>query len=323
MKPKVFVTRPLPNQVLDMLAARCDLQVHAEDAAMKPEQLAQACRDVEGLLVVGTRVSKEVLDLAPKLRVVANCAVGYDNIDVAACTQRRIVVTNTPGVLTETTADLAFALLMAVARRVAEGDRFVREGRWLRWEWSLLWGADIHGKTLGLYGFGRIARAMARRGRGFAMRILYHARHRASHAVEGELAATYTDRATLLRESDFLSLHLPLTTDTQHLIRAEDFAAMKPTAFLINTARGKVVDEEALVEALQTRKIAGAGLDVFEHEPHVHPGLLKLDNVVLMPHVGSATAETRLRMARLAAENLLAVLEGRRPPNPVNPEALE
>ena len=323
MKPKVFVTRPLPNQVLDMLAARCDLQVHAEDAAMKPEQLAQACRDVEGLLVVGTRVSKEVLDLAPKLRVVANCAVGYDNIDVAACTQRRIVVTNTPGVLTETAADLAFALLMAVARRVAEGDRFVREGRWLRWEWSLLWGADIHGKTLGLYGFGRIARAMARRGRGFAMRILYHARHRASHAVEGELAATYTDRATLLRESDFLSLHLPLTTDTQHLIRAEDFAAMKPTAFLINTARGKVVDEEALVEALQTRKIAGAGLDVFEHEPHVHPGLLKLDNVVLMPHVGSATAETRLRMARLAAENLLAVLEGRRPPNPVNPEALE
>ena len=323
MKPKVFVTRPLPHQVLEVLAARCDLEVHAEDAAMQPEHLAEACRDAEGLLAVGTRVSEEVLDLAPKLRVVANCAVGYDNIDVAACSQRRIVVTNTPGVLTETTADLAFALLMAVARRVAEGDRFVREGHWLRWEWSLLWGADIHGKTLGLYGFGRIARAMARRGRGFAMRILYHARHRASHAVEGELAAEYTDRATLLREADFLSLHLPLTNDTQRLIRAEDFAAMKPTAFLINTARGKVVDEEALVEALQNRKIAGAGLDVFEHEPHVHPGLLKLDNVVLMPHVGSATAETRLRMAQLAAENLLAVLEGRRPPNPVNPEALE
>jgi len=323
MKLKVFVTRPLPSSVLDMVAARCGLRVHPEDAPMKPEQLGDACRDVDGILVVGTRIGKEVLGQAPKLRVVANCGVGYDNIDVAACTQRRIVVTNTPVVLTETTADLAFALLMAAARRVAEGDRFVREGRWLRWEWGLLWGADVFGKTLGLYGFGRIAQAMARRGRGFSMRIVYHARHRAPQAVEGELKAQYVDRATLLRESDFLSLHVPLMSTTQHLIRAEDFAAMKPSAYLINTARGKVVDEGALVEALQSRRIAGAGLDVFEYEPHVHPNLLKLDNVVLMPHVASATAETRLKIALLAAENLLAGLEGRRPPNAVNPEALE
>jgi glyoxylate reductase len=322
MKPKVFVTRPLPSPAIEMLAARCDVQVHSEDAPMQPEQLAAACRDAEGVLAVGARISEGLLAQAPNLRVVANCGVGYDNIDVAACTARRIVVTNTPGVLTETTADLAFALLLAAARRLAEGDRFVREGRWQRWEWGLLWGADIFSKTLGLYGFGRIGRAMARRGRGFAMRILYHDLLRAPEAVEKELAAQYVDRAGLLRESDFLSLHVPLTPDTQHLIRAEDFALMKPSAFLINAARGGVVDEEALVQALKTRKIAGAGLDVFEHEPHVHPELLKLDNVVLMPHVGSATAETRLKMALLAVENLLSALDRRRPPNPVNPEVL-
>jgi len=323
MKPKVFVTRPLPNPVIEMLAARCDVQVHPEDAPLKAEQLAAACRDAEGLLAVGARVSEGLLAQAPHLRVVANCGVGYDNIDVAACTARRIVVTNTPGVLTETTADLAFALLMAAARRLAEGDRFVREGRWQRWEWKLLWGADIFGKTLGLYGFGRIAQAVARRGRGFSMRILYHARHRAPEVLEKEVGAQFVDRSGLLRESDFLSLHVPLTPETEHLIRAEDFALMKPGAFLINTARGKVVDEEALVQALKARKIAGAGLDVFEHEPHVHPDLMRLDNVVLMPHVGSATAETRLKMALLAAENLLAALEGRRPPNLVNPETFE
>jgi glyoxylate reductase len=322
MKPKVFVTRPLPGEVLERLRAQCEVVVHPHDARIPQEQLAESCRDVEGLLVVSAGVSAEVLAQAPKLRVVANCGVGYDNINVAACTQRRIVVTNTPGVLTETTADLAFALLMAVARRVAEGDRFVREGHWLHWEWRLLWGADIFGKTLGIYGLGRIGQAVARRGRGFAMRILYHDPIRPPEAVERELAARYVDRTTLLRESDFLSLHVPLTADTRRLIRAQDFASMKCTAFLINAARGKVVDEAALVEALQSKQIAGAGLDVFEDEPHVHPGLMKLDNVVLMPHVGSATAETRLKMASLAVENLLAALEGRRPPNVVNPEVL-
>jgi glyoxylate reductase len=230
------------------------------------------------------------------------------------------VVTNTPGVLTDTTADLAFALLMAVARRVVEGDRLVREGRWQRWQWGMLWGADIHHQTLGLYGFGRIGQAVARRGRGFEMRVIYHDVQRATAEIERELAAQFVDRETLLRESDFLSLHVPLTPETHHLIGARELSLMKPSAFLINTARGKVVDEEALVEALKSHRIAGAGLDVFEHEPHLHPELAKLENVVLLPHLGSATAATRLKMALLAVENLLAALAGRRPPNIVNPE---
>ncbi len=318
----VFITRPLPAEAVNDLAERCEVAMHPEDAPLKPEQLAEACREVDGLVACGVRVSEELLPHAPRLRVVANVGVGYDNIDVAACTRRSIVVTNTPGVLSDTTADLAFALLMAVARRVVEGDRFVREGRWQRWEWKLLWGADIFGKTLSLYGFGSIGQAMARRSRGFSMRVLYHARHRAPEALERELGARYADRETLLREADYLSLHVPLTSETQHLIGAHELALMKPSAFLINTARGKVVDEEALAQALKARRIAGAGLDVFEKEPHVHPELLKLDNVVLMPHVGSATAETRAKMAKLAAANLLAALEGRRPPNLVNPEVL-
>ena len=320
MKPKVFVTRPLPAAVIDMLAAACEVQVHPADIALKPAQLAEACREVEGLLAVGARVNEEVLSQAGKLRVVANCGVGYDNIDVEACTRRKIVVTNTPGVLTDTTADLAFALLLAVARRVVEGDKFVRAGRWERWEFGMMWGADVHHKTLGVWGFGRIGQAVARRGRGFEMNILYHSRRRASPALEGELAARFVGRETLLRESDFLSLHVPHAPETQHLIGAREFALMKPTAFLINTARGKVVDEEALVAALKSKTIAGAGLDVFEHEPHLNPEMPRRDNVVLLPHVGSATGETRLKMATLAAENLLAALNGRRPPNVVNTE---
>jgi glyoxylate reductase len=320
VKPKVFVTRPLPAAAMELLASRCEVRVHPEDAALAPVELAERCRDATGLLVVGVRVNEEVLSQAPNLKVVANCGVGYDNIDVVACTQRGIVVTNTPGVLTDTTADLAFALLMAVARRLVEGDRLVRDGRWQRSEWGLLWGADIHHQTLGLYGFGRIGQAVARRGRGFSMRIIYYDALRASDVVEQELGAEYVDRNTLLREADFLSLHVPLTPETHHLIGARELSLMKPTAFLINTSRGKVVDEEALVCALKSRQIAGAGLDVFEHEPHVHPELSKLENVVLLPHVGSATAKTRLKMAMLAVENLLAVLEGRRPPNIVNLE---
>lgn len=320
MKPTVFVTRPLPAAVIELLAAACQVQVHPADIALKPAQLAEACREVEGLLAVGVRVNQDALSQAGKLRVVANCGVGYDNIDVEACTQRKIVVTNTPGVLTDTTADLAFALLLAAARRVVEGDKFVRNGRWERWEFGMMWGADVHHKTLGVWGFGRIGQAVARRGRGFEMNILYHSRRRANPALEGELAARFVDRDTLLRESDFLTLHAPMTRETHHLIGANELKLMKPSAFLINTARGKIIDEEALVAALKAKTIAGAGLDVFEHEPHLHPELAKLDNVVLLPHVGSATGETRLKMATLAAENLLAALAGRRPPNVVNPE---
>ncbi|MGD1158422.1 MAG: D-glycerate dehydrogenase [Terriglobia bacterium] len=322
-RPKVFITRPLPAQVVERIATRCDLKMHPDDVPLPPAQLAEACREAEGLLASGARVGAELLEQAPHLRVIANVGVGYDNIDVAACTRRGIVVTNTPGVVTESTADLAFALLMALARRLPEGDRYVREGRWRHWQWGLLWGTDLHGKTLGLYGFGRIGQALARRARGFSLRILYYSTERATEALEQELGAQFVDRETLLREADFLSLHVPLTPETHHLISARELAMMKPTAFLINTARGKVVDEAALVEALRSNRIAGAGLDVFEQEPQIHPGLLALPSVVLTPHVGTATCETRLAMAMLAAENLLAVLDGRRPPNPVNPDVLD
>lgn len=319
-RPKVFITRPLPAQAVERIATRCDVKMHPDDAPLELAQLAEACREVVGLLASGARVGAEVLEQAPHLRVIANVGVGYDNVDVAACTRRGIVVTNTPGVVTESTADLAFALLTAIARRLVEGDRYVREGHWRHWQWGLLWGTDLQGKTLGLYGFGRIGQALARRARGFSLRILYYSTERATQALEEELGAQFVDRETLLREADFLSLHVPLTPATHHLIGARELALMKPTAYLINTARGRVVDEAALVEALRSNEIAGAGLDVFEHEPNIHPGLLALPSVVLTPHVGTATSETRLAMAMLAAENLLAALDGRRPPNPVNPE---
>src|SRR5271157_3109273 len=313
--PKVYITRPLPTKAVERLAARCDVKMRPEDAPLDPAQLAESCRDIEGLMATGVRVSEDVVAQAPRLRAVANVGVGYDNIDVAACTRRGIPVTNTPDVLTETTADLAFALLMAAPRRLVECDRYVREGQWQSSKWELLWGSDIYGKTLGVYGLGRIGKAVVRRARGFSMRVIYFDVVRPTPALEEELGAQFVDRETLLKEADFLTLHVPLTPETHHLIGAREFSMLKPTAFLINAARGKCVDEAALVEALQSKRLAGAGLDVFEHEPHVHPELLSLPNVVLAPHVGSATAQTRLAMAMLAVENLLAGLEGRRPPN--------
>ncbi|MGD0127798.1 MAG: D-glycerate dehydrogenase [Terriglobia bacterium] len=318
--PKVYITRPLPSPVVERLAARCEVRMRPEDAPLDAAQLAESCREIEGLMATGVRVSEDVIAQATRLRVVANVGVGYDNIDVTACTRRRIPVTNTPDVLTETTADLAFALLMAAPRRLVECDRYVREGQWQHPKWELLWGADIHGKTLGVYGLGRIGKAVARRARGFSMRVLYHDIVSAAPALEQELGAHFVDRETLLGEADFLTLHVPLTPETHHLIGARELAMLKPTAFLINAARGKCVDEAALVEALESKRLAGAGLDVFENEPQVHPALLSMPNVVLAPHVGSGTAQTRLAMAILAAENLLAALEGRRPPNLVNPE---
>jgi glyoxylate reductase len=320
VKPKILVTRPLPRAALEGLASNFEVEIRPQDAPLTPEQLAVACRDVEGLLVAGVRVTEEVLKAAEKLRAVSNAGVGYDNIDVAGCTARKIPVTNTAGVLEETTADLAFALLLAVARRIVEGHRYIKQDRWHRWQWGLLQGADVHHKTLGVYGFGRIGQAVARRGHGFSMRVLYYQRHRAPEAAERESEARYVDRETLLRESDFLSLHVPLTTETTRAISTNELALMKPTAFLINTARGKVVDEGALVEALEHGRLAGAGLDVFEREPHLHPGLEGMKNVVFAPHIGSATVETRFRMAKLAAENLADMMEGRRPANLINPE---
>jgi len=320
MKPKVFVTRPLPAPALDLLSSACEVRGYPEDAAIPATQLAEECREVEGLLVNSARINKEVLDAAPKLRAVSNCGVGYDNIDVAACNQRRIPITNPAGSLEETTADLAFTLLLATARRAIEADRYVREGRWDRWQFGLLHGLDVHHKTLGLVGFGGIGQPMARRGLGFSMRILYYARHRVTEGVERELHAEYTDLERLLRESDYVSLHVPLTSETRHIIDSKAFSLMKSTAILVNTARGPVVDEEALLQALSGGKIAGAGLDVFDGEPKVNPNFASLDNVVLAPHIGSATGETRLRMATLAVRNLIEMLEDKRPANVVNPE---
>jgi lactate dehydrogenase-like 2-hydroxyacid dehydrogenase len=257
------------------------------------------------------------------LKIISNVAVGFDNIDVAAAAERGIQVTNTPDVLTDTTADFAFALLMATARRVVESDRYLRAGRWDQWQIDLLVGHDIHHATLGIFGIGRIGRAVARRGRGFDMRVLYHDAFRLDAEPEKELGVEYVDADTLLREADFISLHVPLLPETRKLIGAAQFKAMKKTAILINTSRGPVVDETALAEALIAGEIAGAGIDVFEREPAVEPRLLKLENAVLTPHIASASVATRRRMCTLAAENVIAGLEGRRPPNLVNSGLLD
>jgi glyoxylate reductase len=321
-RPKVFATHTLPSAVIELLSGRCEVHEHREKSPIRPEQLAAICRElrIEGILLIGGRVTADVVREASELRAVSTASVGYDHIDVAACTERRIPVATAMGSLEETTADLAFALLLAVARRIAEADRYVRDGRWRHWDWELLWGANVHDKVLGLVGFGAIGQAMARRGRGFSMRILYHSRRRIPEAIEAELRAQRRDLETLLRESDFVSLHVPLTADTTHLIQARELSWMKSSAFLINTARGPVVDEEALVAALKSGRIAGAGLDVYEHEPRVPAELLKLENVVLAPHIGSATEDTRVQMVRVAAQNLLASMDGQRPPNLINPE---
>ncbi len=321
--PKVFVTRPLPREAVERIAAECEVTVNPEDVRLSQAQVAEACREVEGLVASGTPVSAMVLEQAPHLRVVSTVGVGYDAIDVAACTRRRVIVTNTPGVVTEATADLTFALLLAVARRIVEADRYVREGNWKYWTWGCMWGTNPSGKTLGILGFGRIGQAVARRARGFSMRILYHDVYRPSAEQERELGAQYVDRETLFREADFLVMHVPLAAETHHLIGAAELALMKPTAFIINTSRGKVVEEAALVEALQSKRIAGAGLDVFEFEPQISPALLAMPNVVVSPHMGTATRETRLAMAMMATDDLLAALAGRRPPHLVNPEVWE
>jgi lactate dehydrogenase-like 2-hydroxyacid dehydrogenase len=267
--------------------------------------------------LLGTKVNAEFLDRAPKLRAVSNVAVGYDNIDVAECTRRGVFATNTPDVLTEATADLAWALLLAAARRVPEGDRYVRSGEWKRWDWTLMRGADVHGRTLGILGAGRIGQATGHRAVGFSMQVLYASRER-KLLFEHTTMARRVDFRTLLRESDFLSIHVPLSPRTRHLIGARELAMMKPGAILINTARGPIVDEAALARALTSGRLAAAGLDVFEREPQVHPGLLKLENVALLPHVGSATDTARRKMLETALRNCLAALRGEVPPNALN-----
>ncbi|HLS90617.1 MAG TPA: D-glycerate dehydrogenase [Limnochordia bacterium] len=322
---RVYVTRPIPQAGLDLLRQECEVTVFEDqDRLPTKEEVIEGVRGKDALLCLLTEeITAEVMDAAPDLKVISNYAVGYNNIDVEAATARGIVVTNTPGVLTETTADFAWALLMAVARRVVEADRFTRAGKFQGWGPLLFLGSDVYGKCLGIIGMGRIGQAIARRARGFDMRVLYYNRRRVDPAIENELQATYVPLDELLREADYVVLTVPLTPETHHLIGPRELAMMKPTAYLINPARGPVVDEKALVEALKNRTIAGAALDVFEEEPKLTPGLTELDNVVLAPHIASATTETRTKMAIMAAENLLAVLRNQRPKHIVNPEVLK
>jgi glyoxylate reductase len=315
---KVLVTREIPEAGLHLLDS-FDVTVLYERPPERGE-LLDAVRGASGILSTATeKVDGEVMDAAGEgLKIVANMAVGYDNIDVGAARERGIVVANTPGVLDETTADVAFMLMLAAARRLGEGERLLRAGKWEWWGPKQLRGLDVWGKKLGIVGLGRIGQAVARRARGFGMEILYHNRSRNEDAEE-ELGARYLELQDLLGESDFISIHTPLTDETQHLIGAKQLERMKRGAVLVNTSRGPVVDESALADALQNGRIFAAGLDVYEEEPKVHPKLLELENVVLAPHIGSASIETRDKMATLAAENLVAVLRGEQPKTPVEP----
>ena len=320
----MLVTRGVPAPVRDHLAGRCRLEVWEGEGVMPRAELLDRVAGKAGMVAMLTdRVDGELLDRAgPGLRVVANYAVGHDNLDLEACTARGVLATNTPDVVTEGTADLAWALLLASARRVAEGDRFLRARRPWIWGPEFLLGFEVHGKTLGVIGLGRIGRAVARRAAGFAMPVLYTARRRLPPEEEASLGVAWRELDQLLAEADFVSIHTGLSPATRHLIGPAQLARMKSTAVLVNTARGPIVDEAALAGALRAGQLGAAGLDVFEREPQVPPDLLGLDNVTILPHLGTATFETRVAMGMTAAANLLAALEGRRPPNLLNPDAL-
>ena len=321
-KPKVLSTRPLFPEARKILDANCDIEYWIAPERPRAELLHRVAGK-EGIICLLTeKVNQELLDAAPNLRVAATVSVGYDNIDVEACTRRKVVATNTPGVLDDTTADFAWTLIMAIGRRLIEGDTWMRSGTWPGWDLDQLLGGDIWGKTLGIVGFGRIGRGVARRAGGFNMRILYTDAVRAPGDAEKELHAQFVDRDTLFREADFISVHVPLMPETRHLISHENLAKMKPTAYLVNTSRGPVVDEAALVAALGAKKIAGAALDVYENEPKAHPGLVQRKDVILTPHIASASIETRTKMAVMAANNVATFFEGRRPPNAINADAL-
>lgn len=319
---RVLITRQIPDSGPDLVrASTSQVDYHDRDEGLPQEELRRRVAGKDAVLCMLTdRIDAGVLDSARGCRVFANMAVGYNNVDVAAATERGILITNTPGVLTEATADIAWTLILGVARRAAEGDRVMRAGEFPGWSPMYMLGGDVTGGTLGLIGPGRIAEAVARRAVGFRMHLLYHGR-RDAPALDA-LGAERVELDDLLARSDFVSLHVPLSDQTRHLIDARALSRMKPTAYLINTSRGPVVDEEALVGALRSGTIAGAGLDVYEGEPRMAPGLAECPNTMLLPHLGSATIATRQAMSRMAAENLVAVLEGRRPPNPVNPEVL-
>ena len=307
---RVLVARAIPVETLDRLRGQFDVEDNQDDIVWDKTELMRRLNGKAGaFLTTGERIDAEVLDANPQLRAVCNMAVGYNNIDVPACTARGVLVTNTPDVLTETTADLGFALMMAAARRVAEGEHYLRAGRWKKWSYDMLTGQDVYGTTLGILGMGRIGQAIARRGvHGFGMSLLYHNRSRLDAATEAPLKARYVSKEQLLRESDHLIIVLPYSAANHHTVGAAELALMKPTATLTNIARGGLVDDAALAKALADGRIAAAGLDVFEGEPQVHPGLLAVPNVVLTPHIGSATVSTRRAMADLAADNLIAAV---------------
>ncbi len=312
--PALYLSRLLPEPVMVVIHKRFRLTAVPAVAPPSRQALLDGLREAEAAICTLTEVIDDaVLSHAPQLKILANYAVGYNNIDLDAARARGIIVTNTPDVLTDTTADLTWALILATARRVVEGDRVVRGLRWTGWAPTQMLGVDVWGKTLGVIGMGRIGQAVARRAAGFHMRVLYNSRH----PVEGNPQWEFRPLHDVLTESDFITVHVPLTPDTHHLLGQQAFACMKPTAFLINTSRGPVVDEAALVEALHAGRLAGAGLDVYEREPEIHPGLRKLPNVVLLPHLGSATLDTRIRMGMICVENVQAVLEGRPAPNRV------
>lgn len=321
--PKIYVTRQLPEEALAPLRTCGALSVWDSEQAVSRETLLSELRDTVALLsMVTERIDDDLLDYAPQLRIVANMAVGYDNVDVPALTRRNIVLTNTPGVLTETTADLTFALMLGIARRISEGERRVRAGQWPVWSPFVFLGTDVHRATLGIIGLGRIGAAVAKRAQGFDMRVLYHNRGHNKEA-EAQLGCTWVEMDTLLSESDFVVVLVPLGPETHRLISTSQFKKMKPTAFLVNAARGPIVDAQALYAALRDKVIAGAALDVTDPEPLPEDDpFLTLDNCLVVPHVGSASIATRTRMATLAAENIAAFLSDRRPPTPVNPEVL-
>ena len=322
MKPKILVTREVFDETLAFLATHCEVESNQQDAALTPEALAQKLAGREGVMCALTdRIDAQLLDRCTRLRAVANIAVGYNNIDIAACTARGVMATNTPGVLDDSTADLAWALMLGAARRLTELERRVRGGEWKGWRLKQWLGVDVHHATLGIFGMGRIGQAIARRAAGFEMKVLYHNRKRVDPGIEKRLNAAHVTKEELLRQSDFVVLQVPYSPETHHLIGAPELKLMKPSAVLINSTRGGVVDDAALVAALGNGTIRAAGLDVFENEPSLNPGFLALDNVVLMPHIGSSTEATRRAMAMTAARNLVAVLEGGAPPNLLNPGA--
>lgn len=323
-KPKILVVRAIFPEVITRLEQYFEVEVNQQDQTWSKAELMQRLKDKDGVFTTGTdRIDAEVLAVAPHLKICANMAVGYNNFDLAAMTAAGVLGTNAPDVLTETTADFGFALLMATARRVTESEHYLRAGQWTRWSYDMFAGSEIHGATLGILGMGRIGQGIARRGaQGFGMKVIYHNRSRLDAALETECKASYVSKEELLKSADHLVLVLPYSPASHHSIGAPELALMKPTATLVNIARGGIVDDGALAAALRNKTIAAAGLDVFEGEPKVHPDLLTVPNVVLTPHIASATLPTRLAMASLAADNLIAFFTGNKPLTPLNPTVL-